>query len=531
LSFEGKSNIKRALERILGGEPVPPGSNSPPLKARSDPKLIRPGTTPDEISPRPLASSSPINKSVTTLRNSQNIWLEKRNSSGAIILDLDTKNSVFEVTAGTLNQLIMKLTSEVDCGQEFVSTFIYTYRSFTTPDELMFKLLERYHVPPSVQLSAQDVKAIQLRVVNAIKRWIQVAVQDFLDDGELLLSLHNFIKELELDGYTGLAAQLQKNLNTKIDEVTTNAEKYFFLRARFQDDGASSSSSDPDLGRPANDIGEISILTALSTNPFPGGKDYFMDMTHEDIAKYLTTVESALFRSIQPLELLNQAWNKPSLQYRAKNVCKLINRFNQVSSWVGLTILAQISLKMRVKVIEKFIKVAKWLDKFNNYNSLMAIIAGLNTSSISRIKFTWAEVNKKHMDEYKILEAKMSSENSYKNYREALRNAIPPIVPYIGVFLSDLTMIEEGNPDLIQDLINFKKRDMIYQVIEKVLRYQQDAYNFQCTDEKALNAFVTLPHMKEQLLYNKSLEIEPRGVENKRDLLKLESKSKRDLFA
>jgi hypothetical protein len=128
---------------------------------------------------------------------------------------------------------------------------------------------------------------------------IQVAVQDFLDDGELLLSLHNFIKELELDGYTGLAAQLQKNLNTKIDEVTTNAEKYFFLRARFQDDGASSSSSDPDLGRPANDIGEISILTALSTNPFPGGKDYFMDMTHEDIAKYLTTVESALFRSIQ----------------------------------------------------------------------------------------------------------------------------------------------------------------------------------------------------------------------------------------
>jgi son of sevenless-like protein len=44
---------------------------------------------------------------------------------------------------------------------------------------------------------------------------------------------------------------------------------------------------------------------------------------------------------------------------------------------------------------------------------------------------------------------------------------------FSGVFLSDLTMIEEGNPDLIQDLINFKKRDMIYQVIEKVLRYQQ----------------------------------------------------------
>lgn len=38
----------------------------------------------------------------------------------------------------------------------------------------MFKLLERYNVPPSVQLSAQDVKAIQLRVVNAIKRWYEI---------------------------------------------------------------------------------------------------------------------------------------------------------------------------------------------------------------------------------------------------------------------------------------------------------------------------------------------------------------------
>ncbi len=61
--------------------------------------------------------------------------------------------------------------------------------------------------------------------------------------------------------------------------------------------------------------------------------------------------------------------------------------------------------------------------------------------------------------------------------------------------------------------------------------YIQDAYNFQCADPKTLDAFVNLPHMKEQLLYNKSLEIEPRNIENKKDLLKMESKSKRDLFA
>jgi hypothetical protein len=37
----------------------------------------------------------------------------------------------------------------------------------------------------------------------------------------------------------------------------------------------------------------------------------------------------------------------------------------------------------------------------------------------------------------------------------------------------DLTMIEEGNPDEIDGLINFQKLSMVYQVIEKVQRYQQ----------------------------------------------------------
>ena len=136
------------------------------------------------------------------------------------------------------------------------------------------------------------------RSIDIILFRIQVAVQDFLDDGELLLSLHNFIKELEIDGYTGLAAHLQKNLNTKIDEVTTQSEKYFFLRTQFEDVTSDSGASNNPT-KPGSDIGEISILTALNANPWPGGKDYFMEMNHEDIAKYLTTVESALFRSIQ----------------------------------------------------------------------------------------------------------------------------------------------------------------------------------------------------------------------------------------
>ena len=37
-----------------------------------------------------------------------------------------------------------------------------------------------------------------------------------------------------------------------------------------------------------------------------------------------------------------------------------------------------------------------------------------------------------------------------------------PCVPYIGIYLSDLTFIEDGNPEFLdENLINFQKQEVI----------------------------------------------------------------------
>jgi hypothetical protein len=41
-----------------------------------------------------------------------------------------------------------------------------------------------------------------------------------------------------------------------------------------------------------------------------------------------------------------------------------------------------------------------------------------------------------------------------------------------GVYLKDLTFIEDGNPDKVRGLINFAKRRMLYNTIQEVLLYQ-----------------------------------------------------------
>ena len=61
----------------------------------------------------------------------------------------------------------------------------------------------------------------------------------------------------------------------------------------------------------------------------------------------------------KPAELLNQAWNKTDLKYRATNVLHMIERFNQVSSWATLSVLWQPVLADRVKVYERLVNIAE----------------------------------------------------------------------------------------------------------------------------------------------------------------------------
>jgi hypothetical protein len=48
----------------------------------------------------------------------------------------------------------------------------------------------------------------------------------------------------------------------------------------------------------------------------------------------------------------------------------------------------------------------------------------------------------------------------------------------LGVYLTDLTFVEDGNPDRVQGMTNFRKRKLEYDVIVQVRRYQDMAYNF-----------------------------------------------------
>lgn len=102
-----------------------------------------------------------------------------------------------------------------------------------------------------------------------------------------------------------------------------------------------------------------------------------------------------------------------------------------------------------------------------------------------------------------------SNERSYKNVRDYLSNINPPCIPYLGMYLTDLTFIEEGNKDVYGNLINFRKRRQTSETIRKVQQYQQTPYNLELVEfiQKKLK---NLKVLSENELYECSYYLETR---------------------
>ena len=109
-----------------------------------------------------------------------------------------------------------------------------------------------------------------------------------------------------------------------------------------------------------------------------------------------------------------------------------IAHFNFISAWVVTIIVSQSRLSKRVVLLQKFMSIAVELRNLNNYNSLMAIMAGINSASVLRLRQTrQAIITKKIYKQFQSLERLMSTDKSFSSYRMALKASGAPGIPYL----------------------------------------------------------------------------------------------------
>lgn len=423
--------------------------------------------------------------STESLPEKQSIYAGEESEDDLVLITRDD-NPKPEVKAGSLEKLILRLTYEKYPDNVYQGAFLLTYRSFTTPDKLLEGLVARYNIPKPVRMTdkifaKEKQTPIRLRVVNVFKSWIKDYWYDFSSSQETVDRFKEFL-EGELSKTNSASAKLLRDLLIKKQSNKEDTRQIVF------------STDPPKSLMPSNLSQDLQLL----------------DIHPEEVARQMTLLESELFSAIEPRECLNQAWNKSGREDNAPHILAMIRRFNEVSRWVATEIVKAESVQIRAVLLNRFIVIAEKCRGLNNYNAVMEILAGLQQSSVHRLKQTWGLLPSKTMELFTYLNSLMSREGNFKNFRESLHLENPPCIPYLGIYLTDLTFIETGNPDKIQGgLINFGKRRKIAAVIMEIQQYQQQPYNL--NQVAYIQKYLKEPKLlNDSELHELSLKHEPR---------------------
>jgi len=132
--------------------------------------------------------------------------------------------------------------------------------------------------------------------------------------------------------------------------------------------------------------------------------------------------------------------------------------------------------------------------------------------SVSRLSHTFNKVSKPSSEEWANLVDLMNPINAFKKYRAALSEKEGLCIPYIGVILQNITMIEEGNTDKLPtepNSINFPKYTMLYKTISSFLYCSYSICSIERTDPIYLYC-QDLPSLEEEELYELSKTRQPR---------------------
>ncbi|KAK5577928.1 hypothetical protein RB653_002876 [Dictyostelium firmibasis] len=347
-----------------------------------------------------------------------------------------SRNPDSTIKAATLNRLLLWLIGNFNGPDvnEFKKIFFLTYPSFTTAEAILNKFIQIYQLFDNIEAA---------QVICFIRFWIDQHPTDFNE--KLLAILNNFI---EHQVATSHAKQLRSIINTKI-------ENYKEARKEIKDP--------PEPKVPKN------IFSPTLT---------FDDIDEEEIARQLCCIDFALYELIKPSEFLIKGWTKPQFRNKAVNLLNMMRRFNDFTKWIAASILNEQNSKGRSKLLGRFLKISEHLRANNNFHSLMAIYGGINNTHVFRTKAIRKDLSRQQQETYAELERLFASENSFRNYRIAYKDAKPPCIPFLGIHLRDLAFVDESNPDRINNLLNLNKRRIIWKVIVNTMRYQPIPYYF-----------------------------------------------------
>ncbi|TNN02157.1 hypothetical protein fugu_009644 [Takifugu bimaculatus] len=374
-----------------------------------------------------------------------------KHNHGAPNSPTSTASRSQSVKAGTEEKLVLHLLHSFAMGDSsYISIFLSTYRSFTSPKRVLDILNDRLESPPGDNGSPLR-KSFNKAVSTVFSTWLSEYPEDFKSLGEPSRLLH--LAQL-LPQDSSSPADLRARVLRIAEELS---EQALLPHMHKDQSGVSSPSPDASKFEPSNFLG------------FPA----------ELIAEQLTKIETELFVRLVPYHCLGSLWSQRDKKGR-EGVCwsvrATIHQFNKLANTVLASCLCPTKLRsqQRAQLLEKWINVAEeGTSKFANLDN-----------------------------------------------RHVHRSSAQGTVPYLGIFLTDLTMLDTAVKDRLDNgYINFDKRRREFEVLAQIRLLQSSCKN--CVfivDECFMRWYQSVPTLTEEESYRLSNEIEAPGDPSPRTL-------------
>lgn len=409
------------------------------------------------------------------------------------------------LAAGSIEALIQHLvpTTEYNPDRTYVFTFLLSSRLFIRPHELLSEVCQVCSFQQN--LTSDNVQKHKLgkfgqNIIQLLSEWTEMFPYDFRDE-----RMMKQLKEL-----SQRVLKVYPELRQDIGGITHNLLNKLAQLNRYED--VLSKLNAEAVKRSQTQTAPTTDILEVCPSPLR-------------LAQQLTHIELERLSQIGPEEFV-QAFSKEEVSNKipvfrdmkkTHNLEAYVQWFNRLSYLVASEICSHLKKKNRVKLVEYFIDVAKECINIGNFNSLMAIIAGMNMNPVARLKKTWAKVNKV---KFGILELQMDPSNNFGSYRSCLKAAMwrsqgasdsreKIVIPFFSLFVKDIYFLNEGCANKSENgNINFQKFWKLAKQISDFVTWQQ----VECPFEKhtdVLHYILTSPVFSETTLSLASFECEP----------------------
>ena len=414
---EDKQSFKENPKFEIGADTESESEDSvPPLPSKTIKGRQRAFTSP--TTPSPSSTFSFADAQENYLRKDDE--LKSSVNFGKFDIVRGPNDKLMGATLASLVEILTPHDTLIDFN--ILETFMMTFRLFTTPVMFAYELRSRFERADDVDDKFVS-EPIRLRVFNLAKLWLESHwshQQDSiaLDTIELLAVIAN-----TMDAFAASASIILNLVDKRRAEgdrapVVVQSSSYsaisnqtrfkkqqsqnalkFFTRpltplsestsqSSLRYSGSSIDATPPPVPQISKSLlNHLRSTSGLTAAPLPS------DFEPIEMARQLTIVESRLYQCVTVEELLSVnegGSSKKSTGINSRPGLKTMSEFtSRVTAWVSQSILREDEARRRVTPIKFWIKVCKHSLSLNNYGLLVAIVCGLTTSTISRLKRTW----------------------------------------------------------------------------------------------------------------------------------------------